>query len=72
MLVRNGKLLEHNLRRDRMTRREIESEMRQAGIASMDDVAWALIEPNGKISFIRQDDSQQHNPATAADRHGAT
>jgi uncharacterized membrane protein YcaP (DUF421 family) len=72
VLVRNGKLLEHNLRRDRMTRSEIESEMRQAGIATMDDVAWALIEPNGKISFIRQDDSQQHNPATTADRPGAT
>lgn len=57
VLICNGKLVEANLRRDRMTRREVESEMRLAGISSMRDVAWALIEPNGKISFIRRDDS---------------
>lgn len=56
VLVRDGELLEDNLRRDRMTRGEVESEMRLAGIAAMHDVAWALLEPNGKISFIRQRD----------------
>lgn len=59
VLVRDGKLLGDNLRRDRITRREVESEMRLAGIASISDVAWALIEPNGKISFIRQDDARR-------------
>jgi uncharacterized membrane protein YcaP (DUF421 family) len=54
VLIRDGRLLGGNLRRDRITRRELESEMRLAGIAAMDDVAWALIEPNGKISFIRR------------------
>jgi uncharacterized membrane protein YcaP (DUF421 family) len=64
VLVRDGELLGDNLRRDRMTRREIESEMRLAGIASMDEVAWAMLEPNGKISFIRRDDAQpDHRPA---------
>ena len=57
VLIRNGELLEKNLKRDRMTRSEIESEMRLEGIASMQDVAWALLEPNGKISFIRRDDA---------------
>lgn len=56
VLVRNGELLQGNLRRDRMTRSEVESEMRLAGIASMADVAWAILEPNGKISFIRRAD----------------
>ena len=64
VLICNGELLERNLRRDRMTRREIESEMRLAGIASVRDVGWALLEPNGKISFIKRDD------AHAADRSG--
>ena len=59
VLVRDGQLLGDNLRRDRITRREVESEMRLAGIASISDVAWALIEPNGKISFIRQDDARR-------------
>ena len=52
VLIRDGELLEQNMRRDRLTRRELESEMRLAGIASMRQVAWALLETNGKISFI--------------------
>jgi uncharacterized membrane protein YcaP (DUF421 family) len=56
VLIRNGELLEANLRRDRLTRREVESEMRLAGIASVGQVAWAILEPEGKISFIRCDD----------------
>lgn len=55
VIVRDGVLLEENLRRDRMTRAEIESEMRLAGIGSMRDVAWAILEPQGRISFIRRD-----------------
>lgn len=55
VLVRNGALVEANLRRDRLTRAEIESEMRLAGIAHLEDVAWAILEPEGKISFIRRD-----------------
>jgi uncharacterized membrane protein YcaP (DUF421 family) len=55
VLVRNGALVEANLRRDRLTRAEIESEMRLAGIAHLQQVAWAILEPEGKISFIRHD-----------------
>ncbi len=58
VLIRAGKLIEKNMRRDRLTHREIESAMRLAGIASIHDVAWALIEPSGKISFIRRDDDK--------------
>ncbi len=63
VLIRDGRLLGDNLRRDRITRRELESEMRLAGIATMHDVAWALIEPNGKISFIRRDDAADRAPS---------
>ena len=63
VLVRHGELLGHALRRDRITQPEIESEMRLAGIASLRHVAWAILEPNGKISFIRRgpDDSRQQD-----------
>jgi len=56
VIIRHGELLQHSTKRDRLTRSEIESEMRLAGIASMDDVAWAVLEPNGKISFIKRPD----------------
>ena len=55
IIVRDGALIEANLKRDRMTRGEVEAEMRLAGIASLSDVAWAILETNGKISFICRD-----------------
>lgn len=70
VLVRNGELLDRNLKRDRITRREVETEMRLAGIDRMDAVAWAILEVNGKISFIRRaqtgSDSKQQDQADAA------
>jgi uncharacterized membrane protein YcaP (DUF421 family) len=57
VIVRDGQLLKDNLRRDRITQSEVESEMRLAGIARMADVAWAILEPQGKISFIKVDGS---------------
>ena len=59
VVIRDGKLLKENLRRDRITEREVESEMRIAGIARIDQVAWAILEPQGKISFIKKDDSAE-------------
>lgn len=55
VIIRDGALLEENLRRDRVTRSEVEAEMRLAGIASMREVAWGILETQGKISFIRRD-----------------
>lgn len=59
VIVHHGRVLADSLRRDRLTRAEIESEMRLAGIASLGDVAWAVLEPNGKISFIRRADASE-------------
>ena len=57
VVIRDGQLIKENLRRDRMTQSEVESEMRIAGIAKMDEVAWGILEPQGKISFIKKDGS---------------
>lgn len=56
VVVRNGKIVRENLRRDRLTRDEILSEMRLAGIGRISDVAWAILEPQGKMSFIKKDE----------------
>lgn len=55
VLVKDGELITANMRRDRITRAEVEIEMRPAGIARISEVAWAILEPNGKISFIAKD-----------------
>ena len=60
VIIRDGERLRDNLRRDRMTATEGESEMRLAGIGRIGDVAWAIREPNGKISFIGRSDAERH------------
>ena len=75
VIVRGGEVLEGNLRRDRLTRSEIESEMRLAGISRLADVAWAIVEPRGKISFIRRapdgGDEPPPHPASADEETAA-
>jgi uncharacterized membrane protein YcaP (DUF421 family) len=67
VIIRDGEILQGNLRSDRLTSGEIESEMRLAGIASVHDVAWAIIEPNGKISFIGKALSVRHQQQDRAE-----
>lgn len=62
VIIRDGELLESNLRRNRLTRSEIESEMRLAGIGRMEDVAWGILETRGKISFIQHADGGGEKP----------
>jgi uncharacterized membrane protein YcaP (DUF421 family) len=64
VIIRDGEILKSNLRRDRLTLSEIESEMRLAGIPHVRDVAWAIVEPRGRISFIPRDKETDVNPQT--------
>lgn len=52
VIVRDGDLLERNVRRQRLTRAEIEAEARIQQIDSLDKVAWAILETGGEMSFI--------------------
>ncbi len=52
IILQDGKLVEHNLKHERLTEQEIAAAARQQQIASLDDVAWAVLEGNGRISFI--------------------
>jgi uncharacterized membrane protein YcaP (DUF421 family) len=52
IILQDGKLIEHNLRHERLTGEEVAAEARQQQIASLDDVAWAVVEGSGRISFI--------------------
>jgi uncharacterized membrane protein YcaP (DUF421 family) len=50
--VQDGKLIERNLKRERLTEDEVAEEMRAQQIASVEDVEWAILESNGTMSFI--------------------
>ena len=57
VVVEDGKPIERNLHRERITVEELSEEMRQQQIASLDDVQWAVLETSGTISFIQKSDS---------------
>ncbi|MBA3844077.1 MAG: DUF421 domain-containing protein [Actinobacteria bacterium] len=52
IVVQDGQVIERNLKRERLTISEIAEEARQQQIAHLADVKWAVLETNGKISFI--------------------
>jgi uncharacterized membrane protein YcaP (DUF421 family) len=54
VLVEDGEVIEANLRRQRLTRGEIGAEARLEGIASLEDVRWAILETDGRISFVEK------------------
>src|SRR5689334_9061715 len=56
VLIDNGSVIERNLRRERLTVSEVQAEARQQQIASLEQVRWAVLERNGKISFIQAED----------------
>jgi uncharacterized membrane protein YcaP (DUF421 family) len=54
VVVQDGKPVARNLRRLRMTTDELAEEARGQGIASLDEVRWAIAEASGTVSFIQE------------------
>ena len=58
ILIRHGKLDQREMQRIRITLDELISEVRQAGIALLEEVDYAILEQNGKISIIPKRSAQ--------------
>jgi uncharacterized membrane protein YcaP (DUF421 family) len=54
VLVQDGRPIERNLRRERLTIEDLAEQMRIQQIASISDVQWAVLETGGQISFIKK------------------
>jgi uncharacterized membrane protein YcaP (DUF421 family) len=52
IVVEDGRAIERNLARNRITLEELYASARREGIASIADVRWAVLETSGQISFI--------------------
>jgi uncharacterized membrane protein YcaP (DUF421 family) len=52
VLVQDGRPIERNMRRERITLADVEEEARQAQITSVADLRWAILEDSGRISCI--------------------
>lgn len=54
VVVEDGRVIEKNLHRERMTVDELMAEARLQQISSLDEVQWAVLETSGNISFIKK------------------
>ncbi len=62
-LVENGRMLRHNMRQEMITPEELNSQLRQQGIESCEEVKEAFIEGDGRISIIKkQKESTPNKP----------
>jgi uncharacterized membrane protein YcaP (DUF421 family) len=52
VLIQDGQIIERNLRRERLSRGDVEEAARRQQVASLEDVRWAILEKEGSISFI--------------------
>jgi len=52
VIVQDGKLVEKNMKRERLTEEDVTEQARQQQIGSLADVQWAVLEASGSISFI--------------------
>ena len=57
VLVMDGEVIDGNLRRERMTRDELEAEVRLQQVASISDVSLAVLETGGVLSVIPKSSS---------------
>jgi uncharacterized membrane protein YcaP (DUF421 family) len=52
VVVQDGKAIEKNMKRERITVDEVMVEARLQQVSRLDDIAWAVLETSGKISII--------------------
>jgi uncharacterized membrane protein YcaP (DUF421 family) len=56
ILVEDGKLIERNMKHERMTADEVMEQARlQQGVESLDDIRWAVLETSGSISIVKKE-----------------
>lgn len=54
VLVRNGRLLKRNMRREFISEDELWSKLREEGVEALDEVRIVVLEPDGQFSVIRK------------------
>jgi uncharacterized membrane protein YcaP (DUF421 family) len=55
VVIRNGQIQRKNLAKERLNEEELFSELRMMGVDDPKEVKQATLEPNGKISVLKED-----------------
>jgi uncharacterized membrane protein YcaP (DUF421 family) len=67
VLLHNGQVLVAPLRRERMTADDLNEAARAQGIARISDIQIAILEADGKVSFITYDHSRKSTETESRD-----
>jgi uncharacterized membrane protein YcaP (DUF421 family) len=54
IVIQDGRPIERNLRRERITLEELAAAARRQEITSLADVQWAVLETGGQLNFVRK------------------
>lgn len=65
VIIQNGKLLQDQMRRLRMSTEDLFEELRQAGAFALEDVAYAVMETNGQLSVLKKSSADYLTPKQA-------
>jgi uncharacterized membrane protein YcaP (DUF421 family) len=55
VIIADGRLIERNLRAQRMTTEEVAAEARLQRIGSLEEIRWGVLESNGRMSFLTRE-----------------
>ena len=54
VIIENGRFIESNMKRERLSEDDVEEEARLNEIQSLEEIQWAIFESSGKISFFKK------------------
>jgi Predicted membrane protein len=58
VVIDDGKIMQNELKTLRMTVEDLSEELRQLDVFSLEDVSYAIVETNGKLSVLKKPDKQ--------------
>lgn len=64
VVIQNGKILDHNMQKMRYAINNLEMQLREKNIFDFNEVEFAVLEPNGKLSILKK---SQNRPLTPTD-----
>ncbi|MCI9272395.1 MAG: DUF421 domain-containing protein [Clostridiales bacterium] len=59
IVINNGKVDQSQMRRLRMSTEDLSEQLRQMDVFNLEDVAYAIVETNGKLSVLKKPDKLQ-------------
>lgn len=59
LLVERGKFIDENLNKERITPGEVFTEIHKSGLEKLEQVKWAILETDGKISIVPENSESE-------------